>query len=152
MCDILRRLASPALTKQQYLSSLNEFSRLCRAKRKEELFQIIDQPSSPAAAASSANSSRPVDAKPTAGSTLHQFHGQENADGTSKQERRETPVFDTTDGAPNPLLDRVPSLDHPLTLKTKSSASNVTQSCCLVFKLNRVDENDIFTMDDVFRW
>lgn len=40
MCDILRRLASNALTKQQYLSSLNEFSRLCRAKRKEELFQV----------------------------------------------------------------------------------------------------------------
>lgn len=41
MCDILRRLASPDLTKQQYLSSLNEFSRLCRAKRREELFQVV---------------------------------------------------------------------------------------------------------------
>lgn len=38
MCDILRRLQSPTLTKQQYLSSLNDFSRLCRLKKGEELF------------------------------------------------------------------------------------------------------------------
>lgn len=41
MCDILKRLASPELTKQQYLSNLNEFSRLCRAKKKDELLQMI---------------------------------------------------------------------------------------------------------------
>lgn len=41
MCDILKRLASPGLSKQQYLSNLNEFSRLCRAKKKEELLEIV---------------------------------------------------------------------------------------------------------------
>lgn len=49
MCDILRRLASPSLTKQQYLSSLNEFSRLCRAKRKDDLLSFItNSPATPA--------------------------------------------------------------------------------------------------------
>lgn len=42
MCDILRRLNSPILTTSQYLSNLNDFSRICRGKREEELFLIQD--------------------------------------------------------------------------------------------------------------
>lgn len=40
MCDILRRLNSPVSKKQEYLSCLNDFSRICRNKKAEELFLL----------------------------------------------------------------------------------------------------------------
>lgn len=102
MCDILRRLASPALTKQQYLSSLNEFSRLCRARKKEDLFQVVG----------SGNDTNKL---------IH--HN-----------------------------DRISSPDHSLKLSLDTLAIDASQKNNPVFRLNRADENDIFTMDDVFRW
>lgn len=41
MCDILRRLNSPVTKKQEYLSYLNDFSRVCRNKKADELFLLI---------------------------------------------------------------------------------------------------------------
>lgn len=40
MCDILRRLNSPVSKKQEYLSYLNDFSRICRNKKADELFLL----------------------------------------------------------------------------------------------------------------
>lgn len=102
MCDILRRLASPALTKQQYLSSLNEFSRMCRARKKEELFQVFG----------------------SVNETTKLIHHN----------------------------NRISSPNHSLTLFLDTLAIDASQTNNPVFKLNRADENDIFTMDDVFRW
>lgn len=45
MNDLLRRLSSPGLSKQQYLSNLNDFSRLCRANKSDQLFQLTEEQS-----------------------------------------------------------------------------------------------------------
>lgn len=145
MCDILRRLASPELSKQQYLSSLNEFSRLCRAKRKEELFQLAGR--LPASGAVNSVDSIRVDGLTTVHGSIQEDHQQH--DGGDDFSKEETAKTDPSGG--HKQADQTLTPDHSLVscpdqLATDASRRNP------IFKLNRADENDVFTMDDVFRW
>ena len=141
MCDILRRLASPALTKQQYLSSLNEFSRLCRANRKEELFQIVGQ--SPAN-----NAVDPGSIVPDL-STVQQINNYQKEDGDpSKKEEEEEGVDRRAVSGGEQIIDP----NHSSALSLENLAIDATPCRNPIFTLNRADENDVLTMDDVFRW
>lgn len=129
MCDILRRLASPALSKQHYLASLNEFSRLCRARRKEELFQTNQD--------SLQNQDR-HSSKP------HQ-HEEHTLDETKKKE--DPPPSRGCESQNSPEPTKLP----PSVTSTSSNEQYHQPNNNPIFKLNRVGEADNFTMDDVFR-
>lgn len=141
MCDILRRLASPNLTKQQYLSSLNEFSRLCRAKRKEELFLVVgrsDRPhNEPTDTTNTPSFCEDIDLRST---NKHHDASHDELNKTIEQRPQQRCHANNIQNAGS--SSSIPSVNIPAT----ESAQNP------IFMLNRADDNDIFTMDDVFCW
>lgn len=135
MCDILKRLSLPDLTKQHYLSSLNDLCRLCRDKKKEELFIYAVIRPTASGAQNESGSSGPIDStvqnsacSGTEATTVENKHSASETQGATKAD----------------TLDQDPSL------ATKST--DPTSGCNPIFKLNRSDDNEVFTMDDVFRW
>lgn len=144
MCDILRRLASPNLSKQQYLSSLNEFSRLCRAKRKEELFLVVgrsvEPPDGAAGATITASSNEDISSQ---SASKHQTSSHDELDKTNELKPQQNEQrYHAKNIQAAKSCSSLPSLDY--------SATEAAQNP--IFMLNRADENDIFTMDDVFSW
>lgn len=142
MCDILRRLASPNLTKQQYLSSLNEFSRLCRAKRKEELFLVVGRSVKPHNEATDTtiitSSNEDINFKSTS-KFQNASHDELN---TTKEHSGPQKRCHANNIQNAESCSPIPALDI--------SAAEAAQNP--IFMLNRADEKDIFKMDDVFDW
>lgn len=137
MCDILRRLTSPNLTKQQYLSSLNEFSRLCRAKKGEELF-LIGASRSPAGDGS-------TEPKTSTSTSINNVF---NHDHRLSPPESPTSTSFTEDAFTN---CKPPFPTHEILSKDPVAEENEIAQENPIFLLNR-NEAEEFTMDDVFRW
>lgn len=140
MCDILRRLSSAALTKQQYLSSLNEFSRLCRARRKEELFQVVGR--APAATTTNSNHAPLKDVSDKVAKSKSEEEEEEEEE-TAMDESDKLSRLQTV-GSYNP--------EKSFTTESKSIETLIAEGPNPVFRLNKNDENGFLTMDDVFSW
>lgn len=143
MCDILRRLSSPALTKQQYLSSLNEFSRLCRARRKEELFQVVGQVPTTKTNSNHALLKGEASERVATPRLEEEDEEEEEEEKTTGEIKEISRLQNDVDVVSEKSFD---------TSKSDSIENLIADGPNPIFRLNQNDDNDIFTMDDVFSW